>query len=66
MTRSSIYSDAPYAALIEWGGTGKRWPGSPVEFEGRHMIVSAVEDKSEEVEAHMVRMFDSISRTSGF
>lgn len=60
--RASLFSDLPYAAVQEWGGTIQP-KGVPIEITGRHMLVDAVNDKSEDVEAHMVRIFDSL--TSG-
>jgi hypothetical protein len=64
-TRASVYSNLPYAAVQEWGGT-IRPKGVPIKIEGRQMIYSAVKDKSADVEDHMGRLFDSISSTSGF
>lgn len=63
--RATIYSTKPYAGVVEWGGT-IRPKGAPIKFDAARMMVGAVESKSEEVEARMLRIFDSLTSTSGF
>lgn len=62
---ASIYSKLPYAAVHEWGGS-IRPKGTPIQIEGRHYIVSAIEDSHDLIERRLLNTLDAVVARAGF
>lgn len=61
----SLYSDSPYSAVHEYGGT-IRPRGTRIRIEKSRMLTGAVEDNRDELEEYILDMMENLARENGF